>query len=618
MASSRSKTAHFVLGRADQSPGAGMVAEDLRRLGLRPLEVSEPQTWEEMKTLLGSLRAQAGARAAEEIWVHPGVSFWAERPELVHLAEELGLQSWTPSARALHRLQNVLNLQVEVASLGIPTLLATEEAFSSAREVQSWARKNRWPLPLVLRALRASERPGRWSSHTVDGWEEDLNAWVEELRIRTGEPLFVVQRRPEGARRVHVSFVRGRKGPARVLALADASLEVHGLTLVEQVPALGLDPAMERALRSQTEKLAETFELVGVGWAEFSVDGERAFLSDLSPRLGAGYRLHGDLVRHQAEALGVEIAPNTVSRPSLPSKIALHVHALDLLSRLPRAGAVVELEEPPALEGGLLESTFVRKQPPFVLSSHSSSWLGTLFCSGATRADALSVSARALEALWVTGEVQTNRDYLLDLVAHPWIQGGHFHESFLDEEFIPTMPLSRLTRPELQCILSLSQECLLKRTPDGGTWVIADRTVKLRDFKPAEHVVPPQWENGGYRGQVRVEGHPKPVRFSVAPVGSGAPLRANVQLGSLAFRVRFLGEGGKKLTVSSLVRGQVHALRAQAGSWVAPHQSLCWILSLGRLVNHSLPRGVTLERWEIRPDQEVEEGQVLAHLNEGV
>lgn len=64
----------------------------------------------------------------------------------------------------------------------------------------------------------------------------------------------------------------------------------------------------------------------------------------------------------------------------------------------------------------------------------------------------------------------------------------------------------------------------------------------------------------------------------------------------------------------ALTSGRVHALFVRAGTAVGAHQSLLWIESGHRMVDHALPKSMKVVEWQVKAGQVVERGQELARL----
>src|SRR5690349_4503036 len=92
------------------------IARELAEEGFEPIllsqltsktlpPIADPNSLEEIREILSEFVRLAGPRAM----VHPGTTFWAERPELPIIAEELGLTVIGPPVRAVSLFNDRLN-----------------------------------------------------------------------------------------------------------------------------------------------------------------------------------------------------------------------------------------------------------------------------------------------------------------------------------------------------------------------------------------------------------------------------------------------------------------------------------------------------------------------------
>ena len=117
-----------VLVLGEKATAAGIV-QSLRELGFETTTVeealpalSDPQALERLRAILQRFAQEGSSVPGQVLCVHPGVSVWAERPELATLGEELDLEVICPPARVLALFANKLNLLGEADRLGIPHL----------------------------------------------------------------------------------------------------------------------------------------------------------------------------------------------------------------------------------------------------------------------------------------------------------------------------------------------------------------------------------------------------------------------------------------------------------------------------------------------------------------
>src|SRR5437868_7112240 len=109
---------------------AYLIADQFRWLGILAEIAPTPQNEADLSSWLS-------AHASEiSTFIHPGLSFWADRPEFPQIVAASGFFPVSPSARILSHCLNKLNLLIEAEVAGIPHLAIAFDPLSSVREIE--------------------------------------------------------------------------------------------------------------------------------------------------------------------------------------------------------------------------------------------------------------------------------------------------------------------------------------------------------------------------------------------------------------------------------------------------------------------------------------------------
>jgi acetyl-CoA carboxylase biotin carboxylase subunit len=627
----------LVLGHAGGPFGAaGLISESLRNEGFTPEfspeplpSLHDPNALEALRALLRSFAERT--RDAVGAAVHPGVTVWAERPELATLGEELGLDVICPPPRVLALFANKLNLLGEADRLGIPHLVTSFDPIYSVREIekliynQALARK---PFPFVLKAVRGGGSFGIFVVHEANELERKISLWVEQVRRNLGEVTLFPERYIEGARHIVLPFARFIDGRFKTFPATDASLQCRYRKVVEFCPASRVGAVAESRMAEHARKLAEHVGYVGVGALEFLVEDDRCYLVEGTARLNTGFHLWERVagtsaVAWQLAALegcppGQEPIPSP--RPEWRSGIALRLYAEDSLLQLPQPGEVFEVSSKREwhLGGSISAELDLHVEAGVQVRPSDYGMVGMLWCGAPDAKKALNVARGVLDELWIAGSIQTNERFLAELLAHPWVKEGIFHAGFVDEEFLPAV---RPSAEVLGLFPSVLQSTLPGEPSTGGVvrWAVGDQWVK--PGPPAEI----RWADGprlfeheglpGVSGSVEVEDGHK-LRVCAFPLSEN---KWQVRIGEWVLSVRRIarvpGEKPQRAPkLFSLIHGRVHSLLYREGSVVPAHEPLAVLEALGALVPHSLPVEVRITHWCVAAEAIVKAGDVLAEF----
>ena len=335
------------------------IAAELEELGIEPVfpdagfpSPTDPDAVEKLRAALLKFQGMAGLEwEGQPHLVHPGASYWAERPELVQVGQDLGLMVIAPTVRCLSLFSNRLSLLTQADALKIPHLVQEFSPFHSKREIERWLKKTSAPFPIVLKSVRGVGGVGLLAIHSADELSARLPLWIEQLQSSFDESIFFAERHLEGARQISCPFVRFKDGTLKFFPVLDVSLQCRYRKLVEFCGGVDIDPKTFERIQHWSELLLKKCGYVGVGTLDFALDGPRAYLLGGSPRLTSSFPLWEKVAGTHAAAWQMATLKSTVKPSELPAMkpdrmwsqaLSLRLYAEDLLMQLPQPGEVRE------------------------------------------------------------------------------------------------------------------------------------------------------------------------------------------------------------------------------------------------------------------------------------
>lgn len=585
----------------------------------------EPDSQARLRERLAAFSKQAGQpQSGFAHLVHPGAGPWADRPELSHICQDLGLSVLCPPVKVVSFFSNTLTLLNEAERLKIPNLVIAFDPISSRRELEQVLGSTK-RFPVVLKSVRPIGASSLLVIQDPSDLERKFDLWMEQIRIETGEAIAFAERYGESTRHVTLPFARFRDGRTEFFPIIDGSLQSRYRRLLEVCPAQDLEDTLKKQMAAWSSDLLEAVGFVGVGSFDFLVDGARAFILGGLCRLGTTFRLWESV--SGTSAVEWQLATLMESRPEfkVPARtkdsgaaICFRLYAEDPLLQLPQPGRIQEISERrewklPGATGTLSLNYEAGQQIPF----YDNGIFGLGFSEAQDRKRALNMVRGMLDEIWIAGSLRTNQKYLSDLVAHPWIREGIFHASFLDEEFLPEVrPPNDALRELVKLSAWWSGELSLE---PNVPYYILDQWLKLPAdaAQPEFSEAPKKWAladgSQGCSGYLKMDG--ARLRFCFYPTANGWQLRLGEWSVPIRRALPKLPGGAKRLPqLSALVGGRVHALFFREGSQIPKHHHLVLIESMRQLIPHALPKEFRLVRWHVAPEQIVQQGQLLAEL----
>ncbi len=591
---------------------AALLTSQFNDLGIRAEAAVTPATDEELYSWLKAHASDAST------FIHPGLSFWAERPEFPQIVASVGFFPVCPSARILSLCLNKLNVLIEAEAAGIPHLAVGLDPLSSLREVEELLANTGEKFPIVLKSLKVAQGHGIQVIDSLASLREIIPVWFEQLTRRYSEASILVERCPPSARHIVVPFASDGARFTKVFPLIDASLQTRWRRLIQFIPATDLDPIAEAAVNESVKKWVKHLDFSGFGSMEFLVDGNRVYLIDAVARLNAGFPLWDNLlgvssVEWQLAGLGQLPVPEKEEK-KFGAAVSLRFYAEDPIRQVPCPGLIREITEPYRTEAGeSLAIWMTRYQANQEVKWTSSGVIGELFVFGQDRRSAITAAREEIAKIWIAGSVQTNQRFLVEHLEHPFVRENLLHAGFTDEDFIP----EGFPPPDL--VVAMVAQAAALFPSEGARWAAGNQWVAFDSGSAPARVAAPFRNAAGLPGFSGT--FPKDeatVQFLLEPVN---PDRWLAHFGVWTLPIRRVPAGAAKKAEPTRIRkilalapGRMHALLRHPGEILQPHDRACMLESIGILVPHAVPVAVKLLEWKVAPGEIVEAGRELAVL----
>jgi len=273
-----------------------------------------------------------------------------------------------------------------------------------------------------------------------------LEEAAREAQAAFGDGSLYLERLVERPRHVEVQIVGDAHGTVRHLGDRECSIQRRYQKLAEETPAPGISPAARRRLWEAALALARQVGYVGVGTAEFLVEGapagpdaeQRFSFLEINARLQVEHPITEvvsgvDLVKEQlriAAGLPTAIPPEPELRGAA---LELRVLAEDPAAGFCPATGTIGLLREPAGPGVRVDSACF---PGLAVPLHYDSLLAKLVCWGADRAEAIARARRALDEYVLTG-LPTTLPFHRFLLRDPAFLAGEYSTAYVAERWEP-------------------------------------------------------------------------------------------------------------------------------------------------------------------------------------
>jgi acetyl-CoA/propionyl-CoA carboxylase biotin carboxyl carrier protein len=381
---------------------------------------------------------QSGADA-----IHPGYGFLAENAEFAAKVIDAGITWIGPSPEAISALGDKVQARHIAEKVGAPQVPGTADPVESAEEILDFVDK--FGLPVAIKAAFGGGGRGIKVARTREEIPELFESAVREATAAFGRGECFIERFLDAPRHVETQCLADAYGNVVVVSTRDCSLQRRNQKLVEEAPAPFLTEEQNRRLYESSKAILKEAGYLGAGTCEFLVgqDGTISFL-EVNTRLQVEHCVSEevtgiDLVREQFRlARGEELGYGDpeVRGHSIEFRITGEDPGRNFM---PAPGTIAVLKNPTG--PGIRVDSGVEQGD--VISGNFDSMLSKLIVTGATRAQALQRSRRALEEMVVEG-IPTVIPFDLAVVSNPDFAPaeGPFkvHTRWIETAFVNDIP----------------------------------------------------------------------------------------------------------------------------------------------------------------------------------
>ncbi|WP_255767905.1 acetyl/propionyl/methylcrotonyl-CoA carboxylase subunit alpha [Pseudarthrobacter sulfonivorans] len=381
---------------------------------------------------------QSGADA-----IHPGYGFLAENAEFAAKVIDAGIIWIGPGPAAISALGDKVQARHIAEKVGAPQVPGTADPVQSAEEILDFVDK--FGLPVAIKAAFGGGGRGIKVARTREEIPELFESAVREATAAFGRGECFIERFLDAPRHVETQCLADAHGNVVVISTRDCSLQRRNQKLVEEAPAPFLTEDQNRRLYESSKAILKEAGYLGAGTCEFLVgqDGTISFL-EVNTRLQVEHCVSEevtgiDLVREQFRlARGEELGYGDpeVRGHSFEFRITGEDPGRNFM---PAPGTITTLRNPTG-PGVRIDSGIEQGD---IISGNFDSMLTKLIVTGATRAQALQRSRRALEEMVVEG-IPTVIPFDLAVVTNPDFAPveGPFkvHTRWIETEFVNDLP----------------------------------------------------------------------------------------------------------------------------------------------------------------------------------
>ena len=413
--------------------------------------------------------------------VHPGYGFLSENTDFAAACEANGITFIGPPSGAIELMGSKRLSKIAMIQAGVPCVPGYEGDQQDIDFLAEQARKVGFPL--MVKASAGGGGRGMRLVHQESELLESLQTARSEAENAFGSGELIIEKAVIAPRHVEIQVFGDTHGNCVYLFERDCSIQRRHQKVVEEAPCPVMTPDLRQRMGEAAVAAAKSCDYVGAGTVEFLLDasGEFYFL-EMNTRLQVEHPVTElitdlDLVEWQLRVANGEQLPLQQSELTLKGHaIEVRLYAEDpRLDFLPQTGKILRWKP--------VESRNVRVDHGMMSQGEISAFydpmVAKVIAYGETRNDAIRSLARAVEQCVLLG-VNSNKEFLVNLLRHPVVVKGDTNTAFIQEHFKqdPSLNKQSLSLETLALVAALFTHA----STEGGwnTGVALSLPLKLR------------------------------------------------------------------------------------------------------------------------------------------
>ena len=377
------------------------------------------------------------ARITKADSIHPGFGFLSENANFAKICEESNIKFIGPTSRVINLLGNKSNSKELMKREDVPVIPGSEGSITGLKEALKIAEKIGYPV-----MLKASAGGGGKGIRVVNNEKEmemSYNIVKQEAKNSFYDDEIYIEKYIRNPRHVEIQIMADEHGNVVHLGERDCTIQRNHQKIIEETPSSVVDEKLRNKMGQAAIKAAKAAGYTSLGTVEFLVDINKDFyFMEMNTRIQVEHpiteeRTGIDLVKEQIRiAAGEKLKYKQKEIEFRGHVIECRINAENPAKNfMPSPGKIGEINLPGG--NGVRIDTAIYSG--YVIPPNYDSMIAKIITHGTSRNEAISKMKRALEELVVDG-IETNRDFLFEIIRNPDFIRGSFDTSFIEKQIL--------------------------------------------------------------------------------------------------------------------------------------------------------------------------------------
>lgn len=369
--------------------------------------------------------------------IHPGFGFLSENSQFAKICEESNIKFIGPSYKVIELMGNKSNAKDLMKKAGVPVIPGSDGSIQSLKGIIETA--NKIGYPILLKASAGGGGKGIRIVNSEEELESNYNIVKQEAKLSFNNDEIYVEKFIKNPRHVEIQVLADEHGNVIHLGERDCSIQRKNQKVIEETPSTILDDKLRNKMGEAAIKAVKASSYTSCGTVEFLVGSDKNFyFMEMNTRIQVEHpitemRTGIDIVKEQIKiAAGEKLKIKQKNVQFKGHSIECRINAENPRKKFrPSPGKITGLNLPGG--NGVRIDTAIYEG--YTIPANYDSMIAKIITYGDTRNEAISKMKRALEETVIEG-IDTNLDFLFQIIKNPNFLRGKFDTSFIEKEIL--------------------------------------------------------------------------------------------------------------------------------------------------------------------------------------
>jgi len=367
--------------------------------------------------------------------IHPGYGFLSENADFTEACEAAGITFIGPKPDAIRKMGLKSTARGLMMKAGVPVVLGYHDDDQSLQTLSENAEAI--GLPVLIKASAGGGGKGMRVVRDASELADSIDAARREAEKAFGDGTLLVEKYVERARHIEVQILGDHHGNLVHLFERECSIQRRHQKIIEESPSPALSPELRKKICESAVAAGNAIGYANAGTVEFVLapSGEFYFI-EVNTRLQVEHPVTEMITGLDLIKLQIEIAQGK-RLPFEQNDIRQDGHAIEARlyaedpnnNFLPAIGRLLEWDIPQSGEAIRIDSGVERGTK---VGIHYDPLLAKVIAHAPDRDTARRRLVKGLTNLVALG-VQTNREFLINVLEHPAFGSGDYSTGSVDE-----------------------------------------------------------------------------------------------------------------------------------------------------------------------------------------